>query len=337
MDVLKSFRLIPCALVLVVGCGTSSETSGPDAGLAVLDSETPQDAHRAAGDDVAAWAPRSEAAQSFWDAFVRHDTAQLAAVIADLEAASEADSTDAEVVLLLGLAYLWELSQIDTNDATQMLAAGQASMQSISYLEEAVALAPTDFRINAWLGVLKLRMGQALGNQDILDEGTAILDEGVANYPEFNLFSRSLVAAMAPANDPEYQEAVEAVFSNMDECVEDTVDRANPDLAPYMDQFTRSGGKRVCWNAPRALHNLEGASLFFGDILVKNGDVAAGIIAYNNAKLSPDFASWDFAELLTSRLDEAEERAAMFGDDDDTNDPESIWSSPLQCAVCHND
>ena len=48
----------------------------------------------------------------------------------------------------------------------------------------------------------------------MIEEGLAILDTGIENYPEFVLFSKLLTYADEDVNSPEFQNAFEAVRDN---------------------------------------------------------------------------------------------------------------------------
>ena len=52
-------------------------------------------------------------------------------------------------------------------------------------------LCPGDYRITAWLGPILINTGRFMQDEAMIEEGLAILDEGIANYPEFVLFSQS--------------------------------------------------------------------------------------------------------------------------------------------------
>ena len=48
-------------------------------------------------------------------------------------------------------------------------------------------------------------------DEAMIEEGLAILDTGIENYPEFVLFSKLLTYADEDVNSPEFQNAFEAV------------------------------------------------------------------------------------------------------------------------------
>ena len=140
--------------------------------------------------------------------------------------------------------------------------------------------------------------GRATANEDLVGQGIAVLERAVQGWPEFNLFCLGLAYDHLPASHPDYAKAVEAALDNLDACSDQRVDRDNPDSPPTSAQATSEGPKRACWNDPVAPHNAEGFYLWVGDLLVKQGKVAAARVAYNNVKLIAEYPSWPYRHLL---------------------------------------
>ena len=61
-----------------------------------------------------------------------------------------------------------------------------------------------------------MRFGRTLNDQDMVDEGLRVLDQGIAAYPSFVLFSKLLVYAESPRDAPEFQQSLTAVVDNFD-------------------------------------------------------------------------------------------------------------------------
>src|SRR6185503_12812995 len=118
---------------------------------------------------------------------------------------------------------------------------------------------------------------------------------------EFNLFTAGYVMSRLPASSPRFKEGLEWEWRNLDVCIGERIDRANPDYAKYMALETRQGIKRVCWNSWIAPHNLEGFFLNMGDMLVKSGDWQTAQKIYANARLSKTYASWKYPSVLEER------------------------------------
>lgn len=255
------------------------------------------------------------ATAAFWAALGSGDRAARVQVVSGLEAATMALPDEEELHLLLGLAHLWTLAEpLPGEDAPA--AQLPAALGARDELRRAYELCPTDHRIAAWLGPVLVRFGRTLGNQELVDEGLAVLDQGIAAYPSFVLFSKLLVHADLPRDAPEYQQALAAVVANQDACLATPADLA-------------------CTDHPRAAHNREGAVVFMGDALAKAGRKAEALAVYQAAMAEPAYASWGFHDLLAQRLATLDARVAAFANADATDDPPVAWTSPEQCALCH--
>jgi hypothetical protein len=142
------------------------------------------------------------------------------------------DPTAADASIVRGLAHLWHIAEFARDpsqdpstilpEAIQLLPAFQAAQQNN----------PDDRRVNCWLGLTMINAGRQTSNQDLIDQGTAVLEQGVTDYPEFNLFCRALAYADQPASDPDFTRAVEALWQTSVACFGQELDRQNPDPVP---------------------------------------------------------------------------------------------------------
>jgi tetratricopeptide (TPR) repeat protein len=239
------------------------------------------------------------------------------AVIAGLEAAREEHPTEEQFALLSGLAHLWRVAEPLPEEAGDLGVVASSATKAREALETAYELCPTDHRIPAWLGPILVNMGRAIGDEETVAQGMAVLQQGIDKYPSFVLFSKLLVYADLPATDPEFQMALAAFEANSDYCA------------------TGNPGDPACLNTPAAWHNLEGAWVFAGDVFAKAGRKADALGFYELAKTSPTYADWDYQALLDDRIDTIDARIASFADTDPTNDALSAWSADNQCSICH--
>jgi len=206
-----------------------------------------------------------------------------------------------------------EPSVAELFDLAGLLAAVDATRAE---LERAARLCPTDHRIAAWLGPILVRSGRMSNNPDEVARGMAILDAGIAAYPAFVLFSKVLVFADQPADNPDFLQAVEAITANVSACGAD-----DP----------------ACGNHPKAAHNVEGSSLFLGDVYTKAGDRARALAAYEAARASADYPTWDYDAELTARVSALDAHMASSRNDNPFDDPQWAWSANFLCSVCHRD
>lgn len=238
--------------------------------------------------------------------------------IADLTAAAEAYPAEEQFALLLGLAHLWRLAEPLPEEVGDVGLQAQSAFAARDELRRAYDLCPTDHRIPAWLGPILVQMGRMLGDDTMVDEGLAVLQQGLDHYPAFVLFSKLLVYADFPAASPEFTMALAAVDANVDACTAASLDPA-------------------CGNGVLVPHNLEGSGVFLGDVYAKAGRRDDALAAYMITTGSPDFAAWNYPELIQERLDGLDARIAAFANADPADDPPSAWQSSIQCSMCHAD
>ncbi len=259
------------------------------------------------------------ATKAFRAALGAGDKAARAQVIEQLDAAVKENPEEEQLTLYLALAHLWRVAEPLPEDEAVFL---QSALGARDGLQKAYDLCPTDHRIAAWLGPVLVNMGRALNKQETIDEGLAILQQGIDHYPAFVLFSKLLVYANEPADSPDFQNALDAVYENADYCTGEDGELINDP---------------ACQNGEAVYHNLEGSMVFLGDVFAKAGRKADALDFYGQAKGSDDYATWDFQELLADRMDTLDARIAAYGTPDIEDDPEAAWNATYQCAVCHSE
>ena len=194
---------------------------------------------------------------------------------------------------------------------------------------------PADARYLGFLASAMLAEGSIDGSERLTREGYFTLRESIGAWPEFNLFTAGYALSVLPAASPRYQEALRWQWQNLDACVGETVDRANPDYAGYMRYETAEGVKRVCWNSWIAPHNFEGFFLNMGDMLVKAGDWQMARKIYANARLSRTYDSWPYRRVLEDRIVNAESNVAVFNAGGRHREATIMVSSGFSCMGCH--
>jgi hypothetical protein len=163
----------------------------------------------------------------------------------------------------------------------------------------------------------------------------ALLLDSIKAWPEFNLFTGGYVMSGLPAESPRFREGLEWQWRTLDECIEGTINRANPDYSGYMPKETKEGRKRPCWNSWIAPHNFEGFFVNMGDMLVKSGDWQTARKIYANAKLSKEYASWKYQTVLDDRIKQAQSNVALFNAPDETANTRIMINSKFSCTICH--
>jgi hypothetical protein len=275
--------------------------------------------------------PPPTAADAFWTAFLAQRYDQLPGVIDGLAAAETAQPDDPWAAELHAIAILWRISEAARDPSQDPKQVPTLALTAEQSLVRANQLAPTDPLILGRLGSLEVAIGAVLHDSDRLARGTAEIDEGVRQYPEFTLFNRArLFFDVPPAAD-----RLDDFWNKLDACAGEPVDRAAFDLGRYVAQATDTGPKRVCWNTEHTPHGVEGFFLYMGDALLKRGDAATAKLIYANARNSPQYASWPFRTQLDDRIASADAWAARLTDADPSNDPPLINAAPNACASCH--
>jgi hypothetical protein len=203
------------------------------------------------------------------------------------------------------------------------------------YFEEAVRLNPSDARYLGFLAGHTVAEGALHKDERLVVRGYYMLLDAIEAWPEFNLFTAGFVMSRLPAESPRFKEGLEWEWRNLEVCVQERIDRANPDYAKYMTLETKEGAKRACWNSWIAPHNLEGFFLNMGDMLVKSGDWRTAQKIYANAKLSRDYAAWKFAPVLEARIAQAQDNVAAFNGAQGAPAQPIMINSAFACTGCH--
>lgn len=317
-------RWTACLVALVVACNgsTSHGPPGSDASVGADASEQLPDASsgsvRPPGVALcySTVASTHSATVMFNAALRAGDRSARAAVIDALDAAVDQLPDEEQLHLLLGLGYLWRLAEPLPGEDSPLTQLGDA-VGARDHLKQAYQLCPTDHRIPAWLGPIMVRFGRQLNDTAQVNEGLAILDQGIAAYPSFVLFSKLLVYADEPRTAPEFQNALDAVVANIDACNQTPLDPA-------------------CTNTT-VPHNREGGLLFLGDVLTKALDRDGAEAAYTDAMAGADYATWQYQAEVAGRLTDLDARLEAYGNADTSDDPAAAWVAANQCALCHTE
>jgi tetratricopeptide (TPR) repeat protein len=308
-----SFALWLFSLVASAACSSSSEgisdgAMAPDGGAT---GPTRPSAVKLCYSEMA---ENHAATLAFRKALDNGSVADRAAVTADLKTAMDQYPDEEEFALLHGLANVWRLGEplpAEVGDQVGLITTVTAARSS---LELAYSLCPTDHRIPAWLGPIVINWGRALMNQDSIDLGLKILQQGIDAYPSFVLFSKVLVYADRPKTDPDFQQALAAIDANVETC---------------------KPGDPACVNTSRVPHNIEGAMIFLGDTYAKAGQKDRALERYQSIMKEVTYPAWDYQTLLADRIATLDSRVAAFNTADTADDPVSAWNDTNQCSICH--
>jgi hypothetical protein len=275
-----------------------------------------------------------KADEVFWHTLHNGAYDDIPRVLEVLTAAYLEAPTDAVTAAHIAWLHAWrvgERARLSTVPATIT----DHTILARRYFDEAVRLNPSDARTLGFLAGHILAEGTLHKDERLIRRGYAMLLDAIEAWPEFNLFTGGFVLSRLPADSPRFKEGLEWQWRTLDVCVQERIDRTNPDYSKYMALETREGPKRACWNSWIAPHNFEGFFMNMGDMLVKAGDWQTGRKIYANAKLSRDYPTWKFGTVLEARITQAQENVAPFNGSQGGPVRPLMINSAFACTGCH--
>lgn len=262
----------------------------------------------------------------FWDVLLGDDRseARQQATIRSLTQASRRSKRDGRSRFLLAMLHLYRFgARIDGYDSVsdeaknEIRAADDGFASSVPLLWDGTA---GDSRVPGFAAAAKFARGIVDDDAARAAAGLADLNEALRVNTFFNVFDLIPVIQALPRTDPRFQPAVDAVVGYL---------RDPETLACLATQ------PEICSNDGLAPRNLSGATLLFGDVWAKAGDVTRAKTWYGIAAASGG-PSYRFNALAQARLADADARVARYLDDDPTNDDQIVGIGEENCAVCHN-
>jgi hypothetical protein len=281
-------------------------------------------------------AARQGAYEMFWSTFHGNDYAQIWQAQAALRDAITLNPDNGQLHALLAATHFWHAGEANRDPHPDPQVLRQDLPEAIRLFRRAAELDPEDDRLPGFIGVTISHAGFRSGDANLIAQADRILDYAVYQFPEFNNFNLWAAHNHEPRDSDGFRRALDALWSALDLCLNGHVDRENPDVTPYLALRTATGRKKVCWDQNAlAPHSFEGFMLGLGNGLVKANSVAAARVAYANAKLARDYASWPYRTQLESLLAaDLGARAALYADSDPSNDP-PVTAAGSGCTYCH--
>nr|WP_199044397.1 hypothetical protein [Dyella sp. ASV24] len=277
----------------------------------------------------------------FWETFHSGDYAKIQASLEASTAAYLRNPNDAVTAAHVGWLHMWRLSEHNRLDQTPASITDDAVLAR-KYFQKAVDLAPDDARFRGFLASAILAEAQIDRDAALRDQGAAIMQQAVKDWPAFNLFTAGYVASNQPADSDSFKRALDQQWQNLEVCAHTTLDRHGGNLDQLSNvMFKASTGSRdarACLNSSIAPHNEEGFLLNMGDMLTKSGDWQTAQKVYALAKRSPDYASWPYRDVLERRIHDAQANvAALNAAPTPGQKPTTpmMLSSSYSCMACH--
>lgn len=261
---------------------------------------------------------------AFWDTMWGDaDRGDEALVL--LGRATARDRRDGRSHFLTAMMHLYRYGQ-QVADPLHPSAVGKRSVSAAkSAFDRAVPLlwnvTTGDSRVPGFAAAATYAKGVGFGDHALTERGIAELEYAASINTLFNSFDLFAVAPAVPSTDPLYARVLELL------------DVTFPEVA---NQCGTQG--EICFNEGMAPHNLEGTFALFGDIYAKGGRTESARGYYESALALGEKSGWDprFVAATRDRIENLDERIALYQDADPRNDPPFIGSGGASgCAYCH--
>jgi hypothetical protein len=256
------------------------------------------------------------------------DYAALPDLISRLDAAFAANPEQGRLAFYAGTMRLWQATGGPRQPGERL----NDVLGAIEKLERASELGPQDPHAHAFLAIAHVSLGSVLRDEKRIDTGQQIFDDSIALYPPYVHGVRAQAFGSLPRDHRYFPNALESVYASLTACGSAADPAEGLDIVYPSASDTPPG---TCWNGGIVQHTWEGILLIFGDVAVKSGDAELGRTLYRAAELSPTFDTFLFGNELESRINEADERAALYLDDDRYNDPPTWMDGQSLCVGCH--
>jgi hypothetical protein len=281
----------------------------------------------------------------FWQVYHGNDYGAIPQVEAQLQKAIERDRDNPTLYALLGAAHFWHIGEYQRDPHPDLSVLQQDMPNAVGMFGQALELDYyskhpigyiNDDHLPGYLGITTVHLGQQARDASLIARGDQMLDFAVYQFPEFNNFNRWAAHNTDPKDSESYKKALDSLWQALDICAGATIDRANPDLKPYMSLQTAVGRKKACWSEGTiAPHSFEGFMLNLAGGLVKTGQVQAARVMYANAKYADNYANWPYRSYLEEVANsDLSARAALYADSDPSNDP-PLGVPNRGCSYCH--
>ena len=324
--------LIAAALLCFIGVGNSSGSNGGP--------QVP------AQDDQSNGVSRA-AIEKFWTIYHGNDYAGIPEAQKELETAVQSDPNNPTLYALLGATHFWHVGELtrdpnalaDKQTFAQDMPAAAALFQKaldLDYYSQHPIGYINDDHLPGYLGITTVHTGQEYLDQGLIANGDRILDYAAYQFPEFNNFNRWAAHLDDARDTATYRKALDSLWQDIDACIGTPIDRANPDMKPYLGLVTGVGRKKACWwKGEIAPYGFEGLILNLGNGLVKAGQIDAARVMYANAKYADNYGTWPYRTVLESiAASDLNARAALYAPGA-TKNPPPLNVPNRGCVYCH--
>jgi hypothetical protein len=287
----------------------------------------------------------SAAIERFWKVYHGNQYSHIPEVQQQLQNAIDRDPDNSTLYALLGATHFWHYGEY-TRDPNVNLGVLQQDLPNavdlfgkaldIDYYGTHLIGYVNDDHLPGYLGITMVHLGQQNSDDETIQKGDRILDLAAYQFPEFNNFNRWAAHNTDEKDTDTYKKSLDSLWQALDACAAAHVDRANPDLKPYLHLQTAVGRKKACWSeGTLAPHSFEGFMLNLGNGLVKAGQIQAAKVMFANARYAEHYSEWPYRQYLESvEGSDLNARAALYADNDPSNDP-PLAVPNRGCSYCH--
>lgn len=281
----------------------------------------------------------------FWNAYHGNEYGQIPELQHQLEGAIQADPNNPILYALLGATHFWHVGEYtrdphpDPNVLKQDMPTAAGLFQrayDLDYHGHHRIGFITDDHLPGYWGITTVHTGQQNMDSQLVTKGENILNSAVYQFPEFNDFNRWAAHNADPKDSDAYRQALDSLWQGIDNCIQGSIDRSDPDLKPYLHLYTSLGRKKACWwDGDLAPYSFEGYMLNLGNGLVKAGQINAARIMFANAHYATNYETWPYRAVLEAvESSDLYARAALYDDNNLSNDP-PLGVPNRSCVYCH--
>ena len=288
------------------------------------------------------------AIERFWTIYHGNDYDAILEVQKELEAAIESDPNNPTLYALLGATHFWHVGEESRDPnaeadrkifALDMPAAAALFQKALDldYYTPHLIGHINDDHLPGYLGITTVHTGQQYRDPNLIAKGERILDFAVYQFPEFNNFNRWAAHLDDPRDSETYRKALDSLWQAVEACIGTKIDRANPDMKPYLGLVIGVGRKKACWwKGDIAPYSFEGLILNLGNGLVKAHQVDAARVMYANAKYADNYETWPYRSVLEGiASSDLNARAALYASGADPKKAPPLGVPNRSCVYCH--
>ena len=276
----------------------------------------------------------NKAENAFWNVLHKGHYNEIENVDYLLTAAFLENPHDPKLAAHIAFLHLWKIAERQRQPIQDPRITNEVYLAH-SYFTSALKLDPYNPIYHGFFGDTQLIRAQILKDKREEVRGYFQLKKAITLWPEFNYFTAGYPMSSLPADSKHFKEGLNWQWATLDACAGKHINRKNPNYRDIMPQETQKGRKRACWNSWIAPYNFEGFFMNMGDMLIKSGDVATGILIYENAKLAKNYYSWPYKAILEEKIKHAHANVKHFQKPSTTPDRSIMFNSSYACMACH--